>query len=69
MAGERFEIVVGCTLSPAVAAAVEGFTVERVERGRTHFVGSVIDQERLMAILERLRDLTIPIESVNRIEG
>jgi hypothetical protein len=63
-----FEIVVGATLSPALIAAFEGFTVTRVDDGQTFLVGWVDDQPRLNGLLELIGDLSIELVSVNRIE-
>jgi hypothetical protein len=63
-----FEIVVGATLSPALIAAFEGFTVTRVDDGHTFLVGWVDDQPRLNGLLELIGDLSIELVSVNRIE-
>jgi hypothetical protein len=65
MGAETFEIVIRGTLSPAIAGAVEGFSVRRIEHNKTHLVGTVPDQARLMGILELLADLAITIDSVN----
>ena len=67
MAVEKFEIVIQGTLSPSVVAAVEGFSVRRVEHDKTHLIGTVPDQAGLLGILELLRDLTVTIESTRRL--
>jgi hypothetical protein len=63
-----FEIVVGATLSPALVAAFEGFTVTRTDNGQTFLVGWVDDQPRLNGLLELIGDLSMELVSVNRIE-
>lgn len=65
---EVFEIVVKGTLSAPLVAALDGFAVSRVESGNTHLVGEVPDQARLQGILELLRDLTVELVSVNRVD-
>ncbi|HEV7184243.1 MAG TPA: hypothetical protein VGN33_07085 [Leifsonia sp.] len=65
VSAEGFEIVVKGTLSPALVEALSGFAVDRVENGRTHLVGVVPDQARLIGILDLLRELTIELVSVN----
>jgi hypothetical protein len=62
-----FEIVVAASLSPALVAAFDGFTVSRTEHGMTHLVGWVDDQARLNGLLELMADLTIELVSVNRL--
>lgn len=63
-----FEIVVNGTLSPPLIAALDGFTVERIEDGQTYLVGQVPDQARLLGMLDMLRDLTIELVSVKPID-
>ena len=65
MGGEQFEIVVQGNLGPTVVAALEGFSVSRVERGMTYLVGWVPDQARLHSVLAVLQDLNIKLASVN----
>ena len=67
MGAETFEIVVRGTLSLSLVAALNGFTVNRIEHGMTHLVGPVLDQAQLLGVLEGLRDLTIELISVNRV--
>jgi len=71
--GERYEIVVRGELSERFAATFLSDSVgasagqARVEprEGATAIVIEVIDQAHLLAILERLRDLSLEIERVN----
>jgi hypothetical protein len=65
VSAETYEIVVKGTLSPALVAAFDGFTVSRADHGLTHLVGWVPDQARLHGLLDLLRDLTIELVSVN----
>ena len=67
MTAATFEIVIKGTLSEHVAALVEGFTIERVESGRTHLVGPVPDQSRLQGILTIFGTLNIELISLNPI--
>jgi hypothetical protein len=62
-----YEIVVAASLSPALIAAFDGFTVSGTEHGMTHLVGWVDDQARLNGLLELMADLTIEFVSVNRV--
>ncbi|WP_431279953.1 hypothetical protein [Leifsonia poae] len=64
-----FEIVVKGTLSPPLITALEGFSVDHVENGRTHLIGEVPDQARLLGLLDLLRDLTVELVSVNPIDS
>ncbi len=65
MSTRSYEIQVKGTLSPTLLAALEGFEVSSVERGRTTLVGWVSDQARLFSTLEVLRDLNIELVSLN----
>jgi hypothetical protein len=65
MSTRSYEILVKGTLSPTLVAAIEGFEVSNVERGRTTLVGWVPDQAGLFSTLEVLRDLNIELVSLN----
>jgi len=65
MSTRSYEIQVKGTLSPTLVAAIEGFEVSHVDRGRTTLVGWVSDQTRLFSTLEVLRDLNIELVSLN----
>jgi hypothetical protein len=65
VAAATFEIVIKGTLSDPVAALIDGFHVELIERGRTHLVGPVPDQARLQGILSLFGTLNIELISLN----
>jgi hypothetical protein len=46
----------------------EGFTITRDEQGQTILVGPVIDQAALHGLLKKIRDLGIPLISINRLD-
>jgi hypothetical protein len=46
-----------------------GMTVVLVERGETLLTGPVVDQAELHGLLRKLRDLGMPLISVNRVES
>ena len=46
----------------------EGFSVTREQAGTTLLTGPVIDQSELHGLLKKVRDLGMPLISVNRIE-
>ncbi len=45
----------------------EGLTIEPAENGETLITGPVIDQAALYGLLKKVRDLGLPLLSVNRI--
>lgn len=60
-----FEVVVRGRLSPALLAASGGFEATRFDRGLTHLIGRVPDQEVLYRLFGLLRDLNVELVSVN----
>ena len=46
----------------------EGLTITLEENGETLLTGPVVDQAALHGLLKRVRDLGMPLLSVNRIE-
>jgi hypothetical protein len=46
----------------------DGFTITQDERGRTILIGPVIDQAALHGLFKKIRDLGIPLISVNRLD-
>lgn len=66
LAGGRYEIIVSGELHPDWSQWFEGFEVE-ADGEATRLVGQVIDQPALHGVLAGLRDLGIPIVSVNRL--
>ena len=47
----------------------DGLTITHEENGETILTGPVIDQPALHGILKKVRDLGIPLISVNRVES
>ena len=47
----------------------EGLTITREDNGETRLTGPVVDQAALHGLLKKVRDLGIPLISVNRIEA
>jgi len=62
---QRFEVVIRGRLSPALLAAFGGFEATHFDRGLTHLIGHVPDQEVLYRLFGLLRDLNIELVSVN----
>lgn len=45
----------------------EGLTIRREENGDTFLTGLVVDQSALYGLLRKVRDLALPLVSVNRV--
>lgn len=46
----------------------EGLTITLVEDGDTLLTGSVVDQAALYGLLKKVRDIGLPLVSVNRVQ-
>ena len=55
-------------LSPHWAEWFEGLTITLEEGGNTILTGSVVDQTALHGLLKKVRDLGMPLLSVNSVE-
>lgn len=64
-----FEIQVKGSLAPAWSDWFASFDLNSDENGNTIMVGPVIDQAELHGILERIRDLGLPLISVRQVES
>jgi hypothetical protein len=60
-----YKVIVRGRLSPGLVNAFEGFEAADFDRGLTHLVGVVPDQEVLHRLFRVLRDLNIELVSVN----
>jgi hypothetical protein len=60
-----YRVIVRGRLSPGLVAAFEDFEAADVDRGLTHLVGTVPDQEALHRLFRLLSDLNIELVSVN----
>lgn len=47
----------------------EGFEITHTSEGETVLVGSVPDQAALYGMIAKLRDLGLPLQSVNRLQS
>ena len=63
-----YEIRIAGTLGPQWAGWFDGLTVTADIDGTTVIAGHVADQAALHGLLQRVRDLGIPLLSVTRIE-
>jgi hypothetical protein len=62
-----YEIRLAGRLAPRWSAWFDGLTVTSGDDGTTVLRGPVIDQAALHGVLQKLRDLGIPLISLNRI--
>jgi hypothetical protein len=64
----RYEIRVGGRLDARWAASFAGLRLGHASDGTTVIDGRIADQAALYGLLQRLRDLGLPLVSVTRIE-
>ena len=64
----RCEIRIKGHLDERWADWFEGLTITREDNGETRLTGPVADQAALHGLLKKVRDLGLPLISVNRIE-
>jgi hypothetical protein len=66
---ERYEIRLAGHLDSHWTAWFDGLEVRSERDGMTLISGAIADQAALHGLLQRVRDLGIPLVSVNRIDG
>lgn len=64
----RYEIRLRGHLDPRWAAQFEGLTLTQETHGTTLLAGPVLDQAALHGLLRRVRDLGLPLVSVQNVE-
>ena len=64
----RYEIRLKGYLDERWADWFEGLTITREANGETWLTGPVVDQTALHGLLKKVRDLGMPLISVNRLE-
>ena len=64
----QYQIKICGHLSGRRARSFEGLEVTQMPDGHTMITGKEVDQSALFGILIRIRDLGIPLHSVNRID-
>jgi len=65
---ERYEIRLAGHLDAHWAAWFDGLTVTRNDDGTTDISGLIVDQAAFHGLLQRVRDLGLPLVSVTRID-
>lgn len=65
--GDTYELRVKGHLDDRWSEGLGGLAVRRQEDGTTLLVGPVADQAALHGVINRIRDLGLPLVSVNRI--
>jgi hypothetical protein len=63
-----YQIILQGHLSRRWSDWFEGFTITLDEQGQTILTGPVIDQAALHGLLKKIRDLGLPLISVNRLD-
>jgi hypothetical protein len=66
---QRYEIRIKGHLDDRWAEWFEGLTITLEENGDTLLTGSVVDQAALHGLLKKVRDLGIPLLSVNLVQS
>jgi hypothetical protein len=66
---ELYEIRVKGHLDARWANQFEGLTITLEENGDTLLTGQVVDQAALHGLLKKIRDLGMPLVSVNRVQS
>lgn len=60
-----YQIRIKGQVSPDWASWLDGLTITLADNGDTLFTGPVVDQAALFGLLRKVRDLGIPLVSVN----
>ena len=63
-----YQIKVQGNLEPKWSDWFDGFTLETQMQGETLLTGTIVDQAALHGVLAKLRDLSLPILLVKRLE-
>ena len=65
----QYEVVVAGHLAPRWAAWFDGFSITPEPDGTTLIQGDVVDQAALHGLVQRLRDIGIPLISLTPVEA
>jgi len=69
LAGQRYEIRLKGHLDESYADWFEGLTFTHESDGSTTLMGENMDQAALHGLLKRIRDLGLPLLSVNQLDA
>lgn len=64
----HYEIYIRGHLDDRWTGWFEGMTIRLTDNGETRLSGTVVDQSALHGLLRKVRDLGMPLVSVNRVE-
>jgi hypothetical protein len=66
--GDWYEFRVKGHLAPCWSEWLDGLAIANLDKGDALLTGPVVDQAALHGLLARIRDLNLPLISVNRVE-
>ena len=66
--GDWYELRVKGHLAPCWSEWLDGLAIANLDNGETVLTGPVVDQAALHGLLAKVRNLNLPLISVNRIE-
>ena len=66
--GNWYEFRVKGHLAPCRSEWLDGLAIANLDNGEALLTGPVVDQAALHSLLAKMRDLNLPLISVNRIE-
>ena len=64
---DTYRIHVGGHLDDHWSERLGGLTIQRQDDGTTLLVGPIVDQAALHGVIARIRDLALPLLSINRV--
>jgi len=69
MTATYYQIRLACQIDPSWSEWLDGLTITQTEDGTTMLSGYIRDQSELHGVLARIRDLALPLISVNPVEA
>jgi hypothetical protein len=68
MTATYYQIRIACQIDPTWSERLDGLTITQTEDGTSVLSGFIRDQSELHGVLARIRDLALPLISVNPVE-